>query len=338
MKLKSLVQVLALALVANAAWAQSSVTISGGVDVGIQRINDTTKMETAGSTRSNLTFTSIEDLGDGMQAMALLNIRFRPDDGQLNPGAVNIPGTTQLFRHSFVQLGSKNYGVIRLGRYLSPLQEVNGAFDVWGTDTVATPHTGGINSGSRYNNQIELRSPNFGGLQVIAAYATREDNVNGAAAGTLAPEAPKGLAVRYTNGPVDASLAWDRNGSGLKTIGAYGSYDFSVARLYAQYEKGDATPGVAIVNGIGVTPLKAGITSVSRYSVTASVPQGSWVLKGGYGYYPDEQVKKLGLGADYFFSKRTNLYMDAAKLSGDNAGLTDANRQARFDVGLWHRF
>lgn len=333
----SVFPLLALAAFANAALAQSNVTISGGVDLGLQRINDAYSMGTAGSTRSNLTFTAVEDLGNGLKVTAVLNHRFRPDDGTLNPGAVQTAGSTQFWRHSWVQLSS-SFGAVRLGRYLSPLQEVNGAFDVWGTDTVATPHTGGINSGSRYNNLVEYRSPNLGGLQLVAGIATGEDNVNGAAIGSRAPYHPAGIAVRYTAGPVDAALAWDRNGSGLKTIGAYGSYDFGVVKLLAQFEKGDASAGVSPVNGIGVPPVKPGITKVSRFSVTAGAPVGAFVLKAGYGRYADEQVSKLCLGADYFLSKRTNLYADLGKLRGDNPNLTSANRQTRLDLGLWHRF
>jgi predicted porin len=138
---------------------------------------------------------------------------------------------------------------------------------------------------------------------------------------------------------VDAALAWDRNGEDRKTVGAYGSYNFGVVKLWGQFEKGDIAPTGNIVNGIGVgRPSRPGVTSVKRYSFSVSAPIGVAVLKAGYGHYDEEQVNKVALGADYFLSKRTNLYANMAKLSGDNTTLTDANRKVRFDAGIWHRF
>jgi len=329
---------MALAAFATTASAQSTVAITGGVDLRVLHANDLNTVETAGSSRSNLTFTSSEDLGGGWRALAVLNHRFRPDDGLLNQGAVQSAGTTQFWRHSFVQLGGP-LGAVRLGRYLSPLQEVNGAYDPWGTDTAATTHVGGINSGSRYNNLVEYRAPAFFGIQAVAAMATREDNVNGAASGALAPSKPAGVYVRYNSGSVDASVAWDRNGDGRKTVGAYGSYDFGVAKLWGQFEKGDIAPTGSTINSIGVgRPSQAGVTSVKRYAASVSAPVGAAVLKLGYGFFDEEQVHKIGVGGDYFLSKRTNLYVNVAKLGGDNTTLTDVNRKVRADIGIWHRF
>ena len=271
-----------------------------------------------------------------MTATAYLNHRFKPDDGTLNPGSVVAAGSTQFYRHSFVQLGG-GFGEVRLGRYLPPLQELNGAFDVFGTDTVGSTHTQGINAGARYNNIIEYRSPKLGGVQVLAMYATREDNVNNAPAGSFAPEHPTGLSARYTAGPVDAAVAWDRNGLGQKTIGVYGAYDFGAAVLQGQFEKGDVTPGVLPVNNSGAIP-GAGVTSAKRWSVSTKIPVGVAVIKAGYLRFVDEQARKIGVGVDYNLSKRTNLYSDLGKMSGDNPALTEDNKKTRLDVGIWHRF
>lgn len=273
-----------------------------------------------------------------MHASAQLNFRFRPDDGSVNSGAVQPKNEISFFRQSWVELGG-HWGAVRAGRQLSPLQELNGNYDAWGTDTVATPHTGGINSGTRYNNFVEYRSPVYAGLQVFGGIASREDNVNGAPLGTLATSAPTGIAAQYSAGPLAAALAWDRNGVGQKTVGAYASYDFKVATLLTQYEKGDIGTSGAIINGIGVArPSRPGVTSVTRYSLTSLIPLGATVLKVGLGHYPDEQMNKLSLGADYFLSKRTNLYVDFGKLRGANSNLTSLNKQPRFDIGIWHRF
>ena len=64
--------------------------------------------------------------------------------------------------------------------------------------------------------------------------------------------------------------------------------------------------------------------------------RGAHTFKAGYLRASDEEWKKLGVGLDYSLSKRTIVYTDAAKISGD--GATDDAKKARFDVGIWHKF
>jgi predicted porin len=117
----------------------------------------------------------------------------------------------------------------------------------------------------------------------------------------------------------------------MKTTGLYGSFNAGFATLTAQWEKGDMLP---------TSP----IDDASRWSVGASVPMGAAVLKAGYTKWSDEDVKKFGLGLDYSLSKRTTLYTNVGKLSGDGlagtaaGALSDLNRKARFDMGIFHRF
>jgi len=164
---KSLLALAALTAFAGAASAQSSVVISGGIDLGIASVgtvidgkaeNDI-KMQTAGkSARSNLTFRGKEDLGGGMYASFYLNHRFNPENGTVNPGGNRESTDNQFWRNSFVELGG-NWGAVRLGRYLAPIQELNGNYDAFGTDTVGSVHVNSFGN-VRANSRSSTVPPN----------------------------------------------------------------------------------------------------------------------------------------------------------------------------------
>jgi predicted porin len=311
---KSLLALAVLSAFAGAASAQSSVTLSGGVDLGVVRQNGAWNMQTAGSGRSAFTLSGTEDLGGGMRAFFLMNHRFQPNNGV----QADAP---RFWRQGWVGLGG-GFGEVRLGRFLPPLQTYNGDFDPFGTDTVGSTHTGGIAAGSggnaRYNNAIEYITPNLGGLSARAMIAAADQNANATlGSGT---ERPIGFGVNYAAGPLRVALGYDRNANDLKTVGLYGSFNAGFATLMAQYEKGDVSASA----------------DVKRWSIGTRVPLGAATLKAGYTRWSDEETKKLGLGLDYALSKRTNLYTDVGKLSGD--GPSSDAKKTRFDVGIFHRF
>jgi predicted porin len=353
---KSLIAMAVLAGFAGAVAAQSTVTLSGSVDAGLRRVDGVTTMAGAGSSRNNLTFSGVEDLGGGNSAFFTLNHRFNIQNGTQNgqnstPAAAtatstgntttgqNIDAASQFYRQLWVGLKNNSVGDLRLGRFLYPVQELNGTFDVFGTDTVGTTHTGGLKANLRTNSSGYLRSASFGGFQIHAAYGRKDGGgtQGNVVAGGVSPStngtltagytvAPAGLAGNFATGPLSVALAWDRAGADLKTTAAYGSYDFGVAKLFAQYEKTD-------VNLVGGTD--------KRYSVSAGIPVGA-LSKVKIGYLSiDDSTKvgkqaKLGLGYDLGLSKRTTIYTDMAKLSGDEASVN--NKKTRFDIGINHKF
>jgi predicted porin len=319
---KSLVAAAVLWALSNAALAQSSVTLSGFVDLGVIRSNGQWSMGGSNSPYNAFTISVTENLGGGLRASALLNHRFRANDG-----SVNVPGNTAtqsgyFWRNSWVGLGGP-FGDVRLGRILMPMQELNGQYEPWaGGDTVGNVHTGGIRSTSRSNNTIAYRSPNFSGLQLLAGISAAEGQVAGECGGCapLNSERPFGVGVSYNAGPLSLAVAYDRNTADQKTKGVYGKYDFGVAAVWAQYERGDVST----------------TAEVSRWSISGSIPVGAAVFKVGYTRRADEEQKKLGAGVDYFLSKRTRLYSDIGKNSG--TGFTALQKKTMFDVGMRHAF
>jgi predicted porin len=325
---KSLLALAVLGAFAGAASAQSSVTLSGGIDAAIQRVNGDYNMSTGNSGRTNFTLSGREDLGGGMYAFFALNHRFSQ-----NTGAIN---SVNFWRQTWVGLGGA-FGDVRLGRMLPVLQEFNGGFDPFGTETVGSTHTGGLNAGlasaARINNAIYYRSPMLGGLQVHANIAAGDNN-NAGGTGSAA-ERPVGLGARYAAGPLTFAVAYDRNGNDGKTKGIYGAYNFGVANVMFQWENGDCG-ALATVAGTTWSCGTGTTTDVSVWSIGARVPMGAATFKAGYRSNSDLEQKKLGLGLDYSLSKRTIVYTDVAKQSGD--GFSSTAKKAQFDVGIWHRF
>jgi predicted porin len=322
---KSLFALAALATLAGAASAQSSVTLSGSVDLGIVRDETATSkwtMRGAASSRNAITFAGVEDLGGGLKAGFLLNHRFDLGTGNNNNASVGSTSATTLWRQGWLSMAG-GFGDVRLGKMLPPLQDFNGGFEPWeGGDTVGSVHTGGAGAGandSRYAKAAYYRSPVLGGLQLHAMLAAGESQ------GTVAnnAERPIGLGLRYDGGPLSVAVAYDKNQDDLKSTGFYGKYNMGFATAMFQYERLEA-------------PLAATDDTAKRWSVSALVPMGAANFKVGYTSWKDEEIKKFGIGLDYFLSKRTRLYTDLGKLSGDAP--TDTQKKTKFDVGVQHRF
>jgi general bacterial porin, GBP family len=115
-------KVLALAacavLLPGLAAAQSSVTITGRIDMGLQAINngtDTVRRADSGTyTASRFVFRGVEDLGSGLSALFHLENGFSADNGSVN--------AARFFnRGSYVGLSSKDLGTLTLGRQYVPI-------------------------------------------------------------------------------------------------------------------------------------------------------------------------------------------------------------------------
>jgi predicted porin len=341
---KSLLALAVLGAFAGAASAQSSVTLSGSLDAGIQmRNSDDWGLGGSQSSYNAFTLSGKEDLGGGMSAIFVLNHRFRINDGKSNTSTGN-PGdasNTVFWRNAWVGLAG-NYGDVRMGRILMPLQDMNGGFDAFDTGYVGSTHTGGATATVRANNAIYYRSPNWSGFSFHAAYAAAEGQyiaeTQGSFAGTagfqiptatLNKENPLGFNVRYAAGPLNLGAAYDTNTADYDTIGVYGSYNFGFMTLMGQYESG------TINNAAGTAK-----EDTDAYSISGKIPMGAWTFKAGYVWVSsslsNKDVNKFGLGVQYDLSKRTNLYSNIGKAGGDRP--TGNQDDMKFDLGVTHRF
>lgn len=367
---KSLIALAVLSAFAGVASAQSSVTLSGALDAGLQNkgiasngaAHSITTLGGAASSRNNVTFSGVEDLGNGNSAFFTLNHRFAIQSGtqnganSTNTGVANTGDNgQQLWRNAFVGLKNNDIGDVRLGRMLMPLQELNGGFEAWyGGDTVASVHSDGrannvATSGLRTNETVYLRSANFGGLVVHAAHSQRTGGAAQSTTGVVISGttnadlvAPQGLGATFTFGPAMVGVATDRNGQNKKSSGLYGKYNAGVAIIYAQYETSDTN----------ATATGSNTDKDKRMTISADIPVGDFTFKAGYRNMDRADLagsaKKLGLGVEYALSKRTKLYSNLGKTSGTDAEAQnsatatalqgDVARKAQFDIGVWHKF
>ncbi|MFC7460536.1 porin [Hydrogenophaga defluvii] len=323
---------IALAAVAatGAAFAQSSVTLSGSLDVGIVRNGaaGTTTLNQAGNGLNNLVFSGTEDLGGGLKANFVLQQRFNPTNGNndgTNAGRRTFQGA------STVGL-SGGFGNIRFGREIEAYNDVNNWADPWGTVRSASvaAGAGNVSTGPDLadlgrSEGIHYNSPSFGGLTVGVTYGFKDQTaaqLGGAAAGTKALFSANAV---YAAGPltVMGGLMQNRYDDDAYVIGA--GYNFGVADLKVAYHNVEG--GSAANTANKYTALQFGV----------NVPMGATVFSAGYirsetqalAAGPKVKSNKLGLGAQYNLSKRTAVIGTYGKAK---------STKANFDLSIRHTF
>ncbi|MEO8278116.1 MAG: porin [Ideonella sp.] len=329
---KSLVALAVLASFGGTAFAQSSVTLYGLIDMGVGKGNGGTAANNSAfglskawtaqqSTSSRLGFRGTEDLGGGLSAQFQIEHRFNPDTG-----TENLPGTFWAGR-SWVQLTSAGVGSVYMGRQYLPTFWVQLKADPFGWNGIGQLGTmqnagfaaQGSGSSIRSSNSVGFKSANFGGLSFEglvglseASQLGRNDNFN----------------VIYKAGPIFAGLGYGRvkggpasvNGNKLLTV--TGAYDLGVVELLANYAEGKT----------------AGGTQKNKFgNIGANVPLAGGNVKVAYGildpFGPNNKQKKFAVGYDYPLSKRTNLYADLGI-----GTQTNRTRNTAYMFGVVHTF
>lgn len=355
---------LAVLTVSGAAFAQSTVTISGIVDVGVKNVNKvaagTAKTSVAAGNNNRVAFSVTEDLGGGMKALANAQMRFDPTTG-MTEGSNARP----LFQGETRVGLAGGFGTVMLGRGLTALQLPNGGnSDPWGVTTVAgsvyaagfaTDYAAG--GEARIDQGIWYTSPSFGGFTVSGSYSPRKVVVGG-----VGSKAPLSLNALYANGPLTVGLGNEENRAGDTITQVYGNYDLGVAKLFASYAtvKGGtaaerALAGTflatssAVNSGNGAVGPVAVDGKIKNWTIGATAPMGAATLRVGYsqwngnGAVGQKDDNKLGLGVKYDLSKRTFIYTDVASQTRKNntgtaADGKDNTKVTSFDLGIAHSF
>lgn len=365
---KTILVTAALAAMGSSAFAQSSVTIYGIVDVAMRHTSNEQNGGAeagmwreigGGMSQSRLGINTVEDLGGGMKALVNLEHRLLPDNGT-QPGA-------QFWQQSWVGLQT-GFGRVTLGR------QYNVLFDVVTSTYASYP----------YSPYFEAYKPEIG-----FAVGARADNM-----------------VKYLIevGPVRAALqvsAGEGSATGGKTVGGYLRYSDSGIGAGVGYEEYEfasekklkaTTFGASYKTGPwyfnvgwGENKVDSGLTATDRATLGAFWTGGA---NGGFGgpafqaadkrqiwtigtnfqattelnlgihYFrakqngpaavvsPDATAKFLTAAADYALSKRTDAYVEAdtTKLSGNvslngaGGAANGAQKRNGFTIGLRHRF
>ena len=349
---KSLIALAALA--ATASFAQSSVTIWGIADAGIQNAKQNgvskTILSSSGNASSQLGFRGTEDLGGGMSASFWLEAGMTVDNGTAAGVAFQRRSTLDL---------AGNFGAIRLGRDYTPTFWSHTVFDPFGTlgsGAGSNITLGAANSNAttaaRTNNGVSYLynvAANGGshalGSQGLYAQVTHAfgEQLSTAAAQT---NQYQGARVGYASGPWNVAVATANTvvsaSAKDKASNIAGSYDLGVAQLMA-------------INA----SFTNGTTNVKWTSnqIGAKIPMGAGYIPVSYAVAKNntnsQEANQFAIGYVHNLSKRTALYTAYSSISnkngagftflggngGYNAGLTAAGANGTgIDLGIRHSF
>lgn len=351
---KSMLTLAVLGSLAGAAVAQSSVQLFGIIDVAVSRIDggqsnisylsdwqlgrrNVWTVHSSSSSRIGLRGT--EDLGNGLKAGFLLDHRFQPDTGTVEPrDGVAFSGGVRNYvagfwnAQSYVSLSSAEFGEIRLGRQATPTFVLGLASDPWGMEYNVAGLAGFVRGGNfigASNNAVQYLSPSIAGVSVNVLVGAGEGGA--AATATGAPNGRNvGVALKYQAGPAMVTLAYNdsRRPDALlnRTIALGGTYDFGVLKAFANYSMGQ--------NNV------AGNPRMKTWLLGAHIPAGNGYFRVGFGHHAPpvgfnpnlvtpgataattpnpygafpvtagQTSDKIGLGYVYTLSKRTQLQFD----------------------------
>ena len=367
---------IALALAAPAAFAQSTVTIYGIVDLDGQYLSGHAKqvlVTSGGQSGSRLGFKGTEDLGSGYFVDFVLEGGLTIDTGG------SAQGNTLFGRQAFGALRTP-YGTASAGRQYGSIYTQSGDFSEFSNvslgattaviggfaggyepirgsanNATTSTSTGAEVNGSpaRVNNSFRYTTPTFSGFKASFLYGAGE--ITGDTKGTRLLD----YSVRYTNYGLDALVSYvsDKAGNGTTVLNSRA--DVGIITASAAYN-------------IGAFRIEGGYLSLDDKRPADQDGKGFWIggdYKLGQHVIRAQWVENdpsknntslgktnaFGLGYEYDFSKRTNLYTSLTRFQNDSssdgkfagrigaavpAGLTTATDRTvnEFVLGVRHAF
>jgi predicted porin len=334
---KTFIALAALAGFAGTALAQSSVTLYGVVDIGIERTSlspggNTTRLSSGIQSGSRFGFKGTEDLGGGLSASFVLESGFDASNG----GA----GGLQFGRQSWVGLNG-GFGSVKFGRQYIPLFGALDTIDPFGTG-ITGDGSGMIavfrHYGVRMNNTINYSTPSMGGFSGEVAYGLGE------VAGSTSVGSQYGMAGTYAGGPLTVVAAYHNQNQAAgavatgkaRTVMLGGAYDLKAVMLHA------AVADNRDENAAGVS---AGRSRDAMFGV--SMPVGKASLMASYirhnnRFMANADAAYWQLGATYSLSKRTNFYTSYSTIRNEAAGATGSGVPGTdiswLNLGIRHKF
>jgi predicted porin len=315
-----------------------------------------------------------EELGNGLQAIFVLESGFGSDDGSLQYASGS--GARIFGRQAFVGMQSKDYGKLTLGRQYNSMFWAMANFSPTYYSTLYEPVVAQLGANFREDNTVQYTGA-FGPITAVAHYsfgtglqAVGVTPTFGGGAGEVPGHAKDnsgyGAGVTYLGGGFGASVAYDQwnpnfattagNAGSAKKAAAALSYTWGPAKVMAGYRWGQ----LKAANG-GTLARDDYYWAAVNYQVNAPIS-----LTLAY-YYDDVKVLRtatttpvvnlpnpwqITFQADYAFSKRTDVYLATAyakngglNLSASNSSfsngyfLTQGNdNQVGVAIGIRHKF
>lgn len=352
--------------VCGAAHAQSTVTLYGVVDEGLNYTNNAghgaaLKMSSGDVLGSRFGLKGSEDLGGGLSAVFRLENGFNASNGALGQGG-------RMFgRQAYVGLSSTRYGTLTLGRQYDPTSDLFSAMTAagnWAGNVASSPFDNdNADWDFRVNNSVKYTSPTVAGFSGEAMYAFSNTS------GGFAENRVISAAGQYQTGGLTAVAGYlriDHPGLGTagavtddsvfdarkhETIDAAVSYKFSkvlVGFAYSHANVDDPTGSAYFTEPI--TPQNGGTWTSwkfdnfqvnGQYFITPALWAGaSYTYTIGHldttagNYQPKWHTASLML--DYDLSKRTSFYVQGAyqHVQSANTGTQFDNAQTPASAGI----
>jgi predicted porin len=353
-----------IAIAAQSAFAQSSVTLYGIVDTSVRYLtnananNDSqVSMGVGPITGSRWGLKGSEDLGGGLSAVFRLENGFNLWNGQLASSG------TLFNRMAYVGLSSNQYGTVTLGRQNTPLFDQLG--NVYDPLTVGNFDQdgwlpGALGYGLRQNNSVKYNGQ-FGGVNVEAMYGF------GNVAGSVGASNMYGLTASYTYAGLSLDAGFQQNSdvhnNKFNVVNVSAVYAFSTVKAFAGWlHSQDNTGMVDIFMSAANSPaanFAAPVTNTNRID-DGFYTGATWqvtppLLLTAAAYYDhsrnalDADGTTLSRGvrysgvllAEYSLSKRTEVYGTVDFIRGTGAAQADfpgRNNQTGVAIGLRNIF
>ena len=329
---KSLIALAVLGALSGAASAQSSVTLYGIIDIGLQWNEQGVNRAATGQpanwsqesawsidsgfqSGSRFGLRGAEALGGNWAAVFALEGGYDASTGGSLQGSTNV--STRIFgRQAYAGLRHNAFGTVALGRLAAP-SSGTGDFDLWGAvDPFGTgwgffglQGTFIPSTTLREDNSIIWASPSWAGFKFAAMYS---GNVDG---GETAPQGTNtsafNLGANWTWGPLFLAATYDviqyadagsagRPNAGntdQKMLQVGGSFDFKFLKVHAAYADQNNISAVPVTGGVSpIIPASSFIpTGIGNYNNTAWMLGVSVPLFGGslLGSYQYSDAKNI---------------------------------------------
>nr|WP_175802160.1 porin [Burkholderia anthina] len=340
-----------LSAIAAPAIAQSTVTLYGLIDEGFNYTNNVSgkkvyELQSGFVQGSRWGLKGAEDLGAGTKAVFQLENGFDVNSGRLGQGGL------MFGRQAYVGIASDRFGTVTLGRQYDSVVDflaqttANGS---WGGYLFSHPYDNDNTDNSfRVNNTVKYTSPTIAGLQFGGTYSFS----NGTG---FANNRQFSAGVQYVLGDLLLAAAYLQadhpSSTAAGAITNAGDENFLADRLRifgagASYTFGKANVGISYTNTYIANPLSSGYVGAITPSAgtLSSLRFQNVEINGKYQFTPaffvgamyaytradfnatggkqHPNYQSAGLMADYFLSKRTDVYVQGAyqHVGGDRTG------------------
>jgi predicted porin len=340
MKLKTKNMLFALAVtgvvaIPVQAFAQSTVTLYGAIDEGLQYTSNV-------KGKSNIQTTSgqdsgdrwglkgVEDLGGGLKTLFQIENGFNLNTGNLNNGG-------RIFgRQAYIGLQSDSFGTLTMGRQYDPLVDLLGPLTAngnWAGSLLSHVYDNDNTDNSiRVSNSVKFVSNKYAGFTFEGMYAFSN------AAGGFANNRLYGLAAQYVNGAVSVAGAYLQvNGNATTNAGgAVSSADTNFSAERNQIFGGGINYALTSAATVGFIYTHTNLTNVtgSEYFGNLANPASTlrfnnFEVNAKYQFTP---AFYGGLMYTYTMAQYDSVAGQARPHWGNFGGMLDYNLTKRTDV------